>query len=524
MKRTLMVVVSIFVFAACQTNRPPATYVGKEQKRFSTPAWFRKAVFYEIFVRSFLDTDGDGRGDFRGMTRKLDYLQKLGVTAIWLMPINPSPSYHGYDVTNYTNVNPQYGSMADFEAFIKAAHAKGIRVIMDLVINHSSSRHPWFIKSASSPSSPFRHFYVWEDKVPRGFRKPWGGGGRLWHRRNGAYYYGVFYHGMPDLNHNNPRVRQEVKKMIAFWLKKGVDGFRLDAIRYLIETGPGKGQMDTRANHRILQEYAAYMKSINPRAVMVGEAWSSVEDVGPYYGKNNELDAAFNFDLAGGIIQAVKQGQAGPVYVVYMRMRNSYPARYQDAPFLRNHDQPRLPETLGDTKDLKRAATLLLTLPGTPFLYYGEEIAMRGGKPDPNIRRPMQWSGANHAGFTSGTPWKAPQDEYRKNNVARQMRNPRSLWNHYRNLLRLRTGHPGLAMGKFKRIRFKPFNKHVLLYRVDSSRGNYLVAHHLGEGQVTVTVKDAGTAGRRVWNKNAATWAGTRVVLGGQASGIFRVR
>ncbi|MFH1177468.1 MAG: alpha-amylase family glycosyl hydrolase, partial [Acidobacteriota bacterium] len=215
-------------------------------------AWLEGAVFYEIFVRSFADSNGDGNGDIEGLIAKLDYLNDgrpettadLGIEGIWLMPVFDSPSYHGYDTTDYEQINPDYGANEAFSRLCQEAHKRGIRVIVDFVVNHSGSGHPWFIESASSPVSPRRDWYVWSPSY-LGWTQPWGGNYPTWHAKNGAYFYGVFWSGMPDLSFTNPAVRAEMKRLAALWLDRGVDGFRLDASRYLIETGPGPGQADT---------------------------------------------------------------------------------------------------------------------------------------------------------------------------------------------------------------------------------------------------------------------------------------
>ncbi|HSF44229.1 MAG TPA: alpha-amylase family glycosyl hydrolase, partial [Thermoanaerobaculia bacterium] len=204
----------------------------------ASPSWARGAVFYEVFVRSFADSNGDGIGDLQGLISKLDYLndgnprtsQDLGVDALWLMPVFQSPSYHGYDVVDYETIESDYGTNADFERLLAEAHRRGIRIIVDFVMNHSSSQNPWFVDSASSPASPRRDWYVWRADDP-GWTQPWGGNNRVWHPKNGAYYYGVFWGGMPDLNFSTPAVRREMERLAAFWISRGVDGFRLDATR-----------------------------------------------------------------------------------------------------------------------------------------------------------------------------------------------------------------------------------------------------------------------------------------------------
>ncbi|MEO6487617.1 MAG: alpha-amylase family glycosyl hydrolase, partial [Thermoanaerobaculia bacterium] len=233
--------------------------------------WARGAVFYEIFVRSFSDSNADGIGDINGMIEKLDYLTYLGVDGVWLMPVFESPSYHGYDTTDYETIERDYGTNADFQRFLDEAHRRGIRVIVDFVANHTSSEHPWFIDSAASATSPKRDWFVWSTANP-GWKQPWGGNDPSWHLRNGAYYYGAFWSGMPDVNYRSPAAKAEMFRLARHWLAQGVDGYRLDATRYLVETGPGEaGQADTPETHRVLRELSDEVRRIRPDAVLVAE-------------------------------------------------------------------------------------------------------------------------------------------------------------------------------------------------------------------------------------------------------------
>jgi alpha-amylase len=277
--------------------------------------WWDDAVFYEIFVRSFYDSNGDGIGDFNGLTEKLDYLNDgdpnttddLGISALWLMPIHPSPSTHGYDVTDYYAVNPQYGTMDDFRRLVLEAHHRGMRVIIDLVLNHTSSQHPWFIQS-QDPDSPYRNWYVWKKNDP-GFRGPWNQ--QVWYPLNGEYFYSFFWQGMPDLNYTNSEVTTEMENVARFWLEDvGIDGFRLDAIGSLIEYGTQTIQ--TAATHNWLARFYRFYKAINPEAMTVGELWYP-DDVVISYVKNEEVDLAFEFDLAAAMIASVNAGGDKPV-------------------------------------------------------------------------------------------------------------------------------------------------------------------------------------------------------------------
>ncbi len=430
--------------AAATPTLPPAPPTPLPQPT-PTPqprSWWQDAVFYEIFVRSFYDSDGDGIGDFNGITQKLDYLSSLGIDAIWLMPINPATSYHGYDVTNYYAVNPEYGSMDDFKAMLNQAHQRGIRIIIDLVLNHTSVEHPWFADANGNPNSPYRNWYLWADSYP-GYNGPFG---TAWHAaKGGGYYYGVFWSGMPDLNYTNPEVTAEMYQVTRYWLQDiGVDGFRIDAARHLIEEG--QKASDTPATLQWFADYYQFYKNLDPNAYTVSEIYGA----GALIAKNyiGRADHIFNFELASGIVNSVN-GEANSSITSAIKFMLKDKPDGQFATFLTNHDQDRVMSVFsGKVEKAKVAAAMLLTAPGTPFIYYGEEIGMQGRKPDPDIRRPMQWRDAPNAGFTSAPQaWRDPFGDYATVNVAAQENDPASLLNHYRTLIALRKAHPALSAG-----------------------------------------------------------------------------
>jgi alpha-amylase len=414
--------------------------------------WKHGAVCYEVFVRSFYDSDGDGIGDLTGLRQKLDYINDgdprstndLGARCIWLMPVVASPSYHGYDATNYYRVNPQYGTNDDFKQLVAAAHRRGIRVLVDMVLNHVSNEHPLFKDALLNPGSPYRGWFRWSPTKPE-IKGPWGQ--QVWHKSpvRDEYYYGVFWEGMPDLNYENPAVRAEANKIARFWLEDmGVDGFRLDAIPYLVEEGDKLS--GTAATHSLLRDYERYVRSIAPRAFTVGEVWDSIGAVLPYY--PDQLDAHFAFEVSDALLDAVRSGSASKLYPGYLRLQRSLPQE-RWSPFLRNHDQTRTLTFLqGDVARAKMAATLLLTLPGFPFVYYGEEIGMTGDKPDPRLRTPMQWRRGPATGFTRGLPWEPLQPDSLTANVGAQDRDSTSLLNLYRRLIHLRAQNSALAGGE----------------------------------------------------------------------------
>jgi alpha-amylase len=447
--KILSVIVLFLLLISCTPVTPAATPVLAITPTAIVGAsigfpWWNDTVFYEIFVRSFRDSNGDGIGDFNGVTEKLDYLQNLGVKGIWLMPVNPSPSYHGYDVTDYYAVNPDYGTMEDFQRLLGEAHRRDIKVIIDLVLNHTSSQHPWF-ESAQMPDSKDYDKYVWSDYNPG---TPGPLGNPAWHQaNNGQYYYAVFDETMPDLNYNTPAVREESKKIASFWLQDiGVDGFRLDAVRYLLEDG--KVLADSHANHQFLEEWGTYVRSVDPFAFTVGEVATGNFTVKKYVNTNTELDSAFNFDLAAVIPSAVNTGDAKYLKSKILSTIQDFPEQ-DNSNFVSNHDQNRLmSQVLGEEDKAKVAAAVLLTAPGIPFIYYGEEIGMTGTKPDEQIRTPMQWTSEEAAGFTSSTPWEAVNPDYPQVNVQDQAGDNTSLLEHYRRLIGLRNNHSALRVGK----------------------------------------------------------------------------
>jgi alpha-amylase len=410
--------------------------------------WWSDAIVYEVFVRSFADADGDGIGDLRGLTGRLDALNDgdpatttdLGVTALWLMPVAASPSYHGYDVTDYRTVEPDYGTNEDFRALVAAAHERGIRIVIDLVINHTSIEHPWF-QDARTPGSEHDAWYRWATTRP----DESGPGGRpVWHPSGQRWYYGYFWDGMPDLDVTSADVTAELDDVARFWIEDmGVDGFRIDAARHLIEDGPT--QQNTPATFDWLRGYRERVHAVDPEALVLGEVWDSTSIVSDYV-EGGSLDLAFEFDLAAQLLLAVKGGDAGSLAVTRAAIDEAYPpGRY--ATFLTNHDQDRTFDVLGrDMAKAKQAATLLLTGPGVPFVYYGEEVGLRGRKPDERIRTPLPWDGqAPGYGFTTGTPWEAMAEGVETANVASQTDDPASLLSHYRSLIRLRGALPALA-------------------------------------------------------------------------------
>jgi len=437
------------LLASCQQS--PASDV-------NDAVWWKDAIFYQIFVRSFADSNGDGKGDFKGLTAKLDYLNDgkpetqtdLGVTALWLMPIHPSPTIHGYDVMDYRDVNPDYGTLDDFKLFLSEAHKRGIHVIMDFVINHTSIQHPWFVASASGDPA-YRDYYVWSNEK-LDYQGPWGQ--QVWYGKGDAYYYAVFDPNMPDLNYRNPAVTGEVEKIARYWVEEiGIDGFRVDGAKHLLEDG--KVQVNTPETHAWFKEFHALtqswqLKDWQPaqKPLTVGEVWDASDIIAPFV-TNSELDLVFNFDLAGSILSGVKFNDAIAVGHAYTKQAAIF-GQSPYAAFLSNHDMVRVMSNLsGDARKARGAAAILLTGPGVPFVYYGEEIGMSGSGPDINYRLPMQWSSEKGAGFSSATPWRDPYPDFDLVNVAAQTGDPKSLLSLYRDLIRVRGQHYALRTGQY---------------------------------------------------------------------------
>jgi glycosidase len=491
MVRSLRIISLIFAFlslicAGCKTDylpeeptNPTATHPEPTPTTEPEPeVWWQDIVFYEIFVRSFKDSDGDGIGDFQGIIQQLDYLNDgnpntrddLGIQGIWLMPINPSPSYHGYDVTDYYAVNPDYGTMDDFKTLLKEAKLRGIKVVIDLVVNHTSTQHPWF-QTAQDPNSMFHDWYVWSEEHPQ-TPGPWFQ--NAWHRNsvNNMYYYGVFWGGMPDLNYDNPAVSDEMMEISKFWLEEvGVDGFRVDAARYLFEDGIT--QQDTKSTIQWFEEWRAFYKAINPNVFTVGEVWTDLQVTARYA---DGMDSLFMFDLAEDIKNGIYVPNPRRIIKSYLDVFAYFPDG-NFSTFLSNHDQQRVQSFFeGNPHKARVAAFIYLTGPGVPFIYYGEEIGMTGNKPDEMLRTPMQWTSEPGTGFTIGKPWEPANQDYMQVNVTSQDANPDSLLNHYRELVHLRNQNPVLRIGEYL-----PFSSNCLqLYpvlRVDTDQAFILLAN-----------------------------------------------
>jgi len=411
--------------------------------------WWNDSVFYEIYVRSFFDSDGDGIGDLNGIMQKLDYLNDgdpdtttdLGITGIWLMPIFPSPTDHGYNVTDFYDINPEYGTMAEFKKLLADAHERGIRIILDISVNVTSNQHSWFIESANT-YSPYHDWYIWSNNDP-GYSGSWGQ--QVWFPYNGLYFYSTFSSYSPDLNLEKLEVKEEIQNIVRFWIEDvGVDGFRLDSAKHLIEEGTIQANSDS--THDWWRNFYLFYKQINPQVMTVGEVWEDTLITATYL-KGEEFDLSFEFSLADAIIKSINEGNAKIVEDQIWRSYTEIPL-FKFGSFLSNHDQTRVMSQLfDDDRKAKTAASLLLTAPGVPFIYYGEELGMQGEQSNIWMRRPMQWSDESFAGFTTGTPWQALGPAWEDYNVDLETENPDSIFSVYRDLIRIRNHHAALRVG-----------------------------------------------------------------------------
>lgn len=458
--------------------------------------WWRDGVIYQIYPRSYQDSNGDGIGDLQGIITRLDYIQDLGVDAIWLSPIYPSPDADfGYDVADYQGIDPKFGTMEDFDTLVREAHQRGLRIIMDLVLNHTSDQHPWFLESKKSKDNPYRDWYIWKDakadgSEPNNWHSVFGGKGWEWDPTTQQYYFHMFYKEQPDLNWHNPDVRAAILDVWRFWLDKGVDGFRLDVFNAFFksrnfENNPSKLlglSVFYRQNHlydidqpEMMPLLADFRKILDsyPERYMVGETFMATQKRAAAYCGEQALHAAFDFEFTRSVFNP------GVFYKRIQTWERALEDRTWPNYVLNNHDVVRSATryTRGEKDDrLFIVAAMLLTLRGTPYLYYGEEIGMRDIRikrkadvKDPvgkrywpffkgrdGCRSPMQWNHEIHGGFTEGEPWLPLHENTVIRNVKQQENEPTSLLNFYKKLIHLRKSSITMQRGLFMPITFDP--------------------------------------------------------------------
>lgn len=425
---------------------------------------------YSLFPIAFADSNGDGLGDINGIRENLDYLKnELGVDCIWLNPVHPSPSYHKYDVVDYLAIDPDFGTMEDYENLIAEMHEMDMYIIMDLVINHTSSKHPWF-QAAKQKDEKYRDYYRWlttEELRDHHMKSNWYIGGN-------TYYYAGFWSEMPELNLENKDVRDELKAIAEFWLNKGIDGFRIDAARHLYDKGEYPEDYDTLgATIAFFKEFSEYIKNINEDAFIISEVSLNFKAASVYY---EGMEALFNFDIGEDLLSAAYVGSTDMADRVqyYLEQLNDYDNRVMGT-FLSNHDQNRSIEALaGSRSRAKVAANLMLTLPGLPFIYYGEEIGMTGKKPDENIREPFVWGQES----MYNTAWNLSTQNVNENtpSLAEQMNDDSSLFNTYRTMIRIRMENPVLKNGDIAHV--ETGVKAIIAYRRYDTDTNLLVVHN----------------------------------------------
>jgi len=485
--------------------------------------WYLDAVFYELNVRAFFDSNADGIGDLPGLTQKLEYLKDLGVDAIWLLPIYPSPlKDDGYDIADYYGIHPDYGDLEDFKTFLNKAHQLGMRVITDLVLNHTSDQHPWFQSARKGPGDQYHDYYVWSDDDQKYAQtriifldtedSNW-----TWDEHVQQYYWHRFYSHQPDLNFDNPKVREEIIKVANFWLDLGVDGFRADAVPYLYER-EGTNCENLPETHAFLQKLRSFIDQHYPGRILLSEANQWPAEVCEYFGDGDEFHMAFHFPLMPRIFMAIRKGDVSPITWV-LEKTPPIPDSAQWCTFLRNHDEltlemvteeerqwmweqyapdPRMRLNLGirrrlaplldnDRRKIELAFSLLFTLPGSPVIYYGDEIGMgddiwlndRNG-----VRTPMQWDSGANAGFSTAPTERlyAPiinegEFSYQKLNVTMQEDDPESFLNWLRRQIGLRKQYTAFGRGYLQILSTN--NKSVLAYLRQYQEQNLLVINNL---------------------------------------------
>src|SRR5256714_2054132 len=487
------------------------------------PLWFKDAVFYEAYARSFFDSNADGIGDFRGMTEKLDYLQWLGIDCIWLLPMYTSPLRDGgYDISDYYSILPEFGTLDDFKNFLDAAHARGIRVIADLVINHTSDQHPWFQEARQSPDSAKRDWYVWSD-TPDKYQEAriiftdtehsnW-----TWDAEARGFYWNRFFRHQLDLNYDNPEIHQAMLDVVAFWLGMGLDGFRVDAIPYLYER-EGTNCENLPETHNFCKKLRAFVEEHYPGRLRLAAANQWPEDVVAYFGAGDEVQMCYHFPIMPRLFMALRQEDRHPIVEILERTPD-IPKSCQWGMFLRNHDELTLEMVTDEERDYlyneyardrrmrlnlgirRRLAPLLdnsrrriellhgmlFSLPGSPFVYYGDEIGMGDniylGDRD-GVRTPMQWSPDRNAGFSKADfaqlylpPLMDPVYGYQAVNVEAQLRTPTSLLRWVHRFIALRQAHPVFSLGTYESLR--PANPRVLAHIRRYEDDIALCAHNL---------------------------------------------
>ena len=493
--------------------------------------WWESAVIYQVYPRSFQDTDDDGVGDLNGITSRLPYLVDLGVDAIWISPIFRSPmADFGYDISDYVDIDPIFGNMRDFERLVAEAHARGLKVILDFVPNHSSDQHPWFVESLTSRTSPKRDWYIWRDPAPDGgppnnWLSEFGGSAWEFDQASGQYYYHAFLKSQPDLNWRNPQVVEAMREVLRFWMRKGVDGFRVDVVWHLIKDEQFRDnplnpnhQAGRPPNEALVPLYTTDLAEVHdviallrrtidefPDRLLIGEIYLPVERLIAYYGRDlGGVHLPFNFALLS------VRWDAKSIRSLIAEYEGALPRGGWPNWVLGNHDRPRIAGRVGK-RQAAVAAMLLLTLRGTPTIYYGDELGLlqvdipRDRVRDPfernvpgigvgrdGCRTPMQWDASENAGFSKADPWLPLADDWPVNNVASQREDVFSIWNLYRRLLLVRKKVPALSFGSY---RPHHVDEDLLVYFRELDETRLLIALNLTDSAQVLTFEQ-GTRGK----------------------------
>lgn len=497
-----------------------------------TYEWWQIGIIYQVYPRSFKDSNGDGIGDLKGIIEKLDYLEGLGIKGIWISPFYPSPMVDfGYDITDYTGIHPMFGTMDDFDELITEIHARDLKLILDFVPNHTSEQHPWFQEARKSRDNPKRDWYLWEDPAPDGgppnnWLSAFGGSGWEYDEKTGQYYYHAYLKEQPDLNWRNPEVREAMLNIMRFWLDKGVDGLRVDAVWHVIKDEQLRDdpvnpdyREDMSPYYSLRADYSADRPEVHDvigamrkvideydERVLIGEVYLPIQDFMVYHELDHQgAHFPFNFQLIG------LPWNARHIEKVVNDYEGSLPAKSWPNWVLSNHDRPRIASRIG-TEQAGNAAILLLTLRGTPTMYYGDELGMtdvdippekvqdpfeknvpgQGLGRDP-VRTPMQWDASDNAGFTNGTPWLPLMDNYEEYSVSRQLEEPGSLLNLYKRLITLRSREPALHIGEYHPL---PNRGNHFSYKRVGPEKEFIVALNLGDEEERVNPDIRGWKGK----------------------------
>ena len=494
-------------------------------------AWYKNAVFYEVSTRAYYDSNGDGIGDLQGLTQKLDYIKHLGVDCIWLLPIFSSPLIDdGYDIADYYNIHPDLGTIDDFKKLVQATHQRGMRIIADLVVNHTSDQCEWFKQAEADEHSPYHDYYVWSDTNHRykdariifvdTEKSNW-----AWSEKAQNFYWHRFYTSQPDLNYDNPAVREEMKNIMRFWLDMGIDGFRADAVPYLIER-EGTTCENLPETHDYLKEMRELIDEEYPDCILLAEANQWPQDLRPYFANGDEFHMAFQFPLMPRIFKSLAKSAISPIQDI-LAMTPQIPDSCQWCTFLRNHDEltlemvtdedrkfmwnfyapiPRMRLNLGIRRRLAPLLdgniqkilllnAVLFSLPGTPIIYYGDEIGMGDNiylEDRDGVRTPMQWNDQKNAGFSTVMEEKlylpvikSDQYSYTRINVAAQQKEPNSLFNTIRKMLAIRKSNPVMALGEYEIIQQAQYPALLFIKRMDK-KNTIFALHNLSAGSIPI--------------------------------------